>query len=217
MLRRALSRLHAILADDVVEPSELDEVRRIVSALNGIMKVNHLAVERMVQLVTSLRTFGRPDRAQLDHIDVRASIDGALTILNHELRDRVEVVREYGDVPLIACYPQQVGQVFMNLLVNAAQAIQGRGRITVRTQAAPGGVQVEIEDSGNGIADKDLASIFEPGFSTKGERVGMGLGLLIVRQVIDRHCGRISVRSVQGQGSTFTVFLPLKLETGGAS
>jgi signal transduction histidine kinase len=143
------------------------------------------------------------------------SIDAALVILGHELRDRIDVVRDWGDVPPVQCYPQEIGQVFMNLLVNAAQAIDGRGTITIRTRVAGSCAQIEIDDTGSGIAAEHVDRIFEPGFTTKGERVGMGLGLLIARQVIDRHRGRIAVRSEPGRGSTFSVQLPLRLDAGG--
>lgn len=215
VLKRALAKLQEILADEVVEPWELVEVRRIVAAVDGVMKVNDLAVERMVELVTSLRMFGRPDRAEVDQLDVHESIEGALAILGHELRDRITVVRDYGDIPRIECYPQEIGQLVMNLLVNAVQAIEGEGTITVRT-AADGAVQIDIEDTGTGIPPTHTERIFEPGFTTKGARVGMGMGLLIARQIVDRHGGRISVTSEPGRGSTFTVRLPQTLPPGGA-
>ena len=217
VLKRALGRLQAILADEVVEPSELEEVRRIVAALDGVLRVNDLAVERMVGLVTSLRTFGRPDRAEVDRLDVRESIDGALTILAHELRDRVTVVKDYEDVPALLCHTGQIGQVFMHLLHNASQAISGRGTITIRTRAREGAILIEIEDTGSGILKENLDRIFEPGFTTKGARVGMGLGLLITQQVIERHRGRLTVRSEPGHGSTFSILLPHTFDTGGAT
>jgi two-component system NtrC family sensor kinase len=211
VLKRALRRLQDILADEVVEPSELDEVRRIVRALDGIMRVNDLAVERVTALVESLRGFGRPDRAEVDVVDVHEGIDAALTLLRHRMKDRIEVVREYGAPPRVECLPQQLNQVFMNLLLNASQAIPGRGTITIRTAAEGDGVRIDIEDTGTGMPESLLERIFEPGFTTKGNRVGMGLGLLITRQVVDRHGGRLSVRSVPGAGATFTVWLPSRL------
>jgi two-component system NtrC family sensor kinase len=217
VLKRALERLQAILADEVVEPHELDEVRRIVSAVDGVMRVNDLAVERMVGLVTSLRRFGRPDLADVDEVDVRESIDSALSILSHELRDGIEVVREYHEVGAVECFAQEVGQVFMNLLVNAIHAIDGPGTITVRVSDANRNVRIDVEDTGCGIAPEHVERIFEPGFTTRGGRVGMGMGLLISRQVVDRHGGRIGVVSEPGRGSTFTVELPYRLQNGGDS
>lgn len=212
-LKRALQRLQDILADEVVEPSELDEVRRVVAAVAGVLRVNDLAIERMRGLVASLRSFGRPDQAQLDRVDLHETLDAALALLRHELKDRIDVRREYGDLPLLYCYPQQLNQAFMNLLLNAMQAIPERGTITVRTSADGGGVTVEIEDTGTGIAPEHVERIFDPGFTTKGARVGMGLGLLITSQIIEQHHGRIGVRSTPGLGTTFLVNLPLVTHT----
>lgn len=210
-LRRALGRLQDILADEVVEPDELDEVRRIVRALDGVMRVNDMAMKRVGELVDSLRSFGRPDRAQIATVDLREGIDTAITLLQHEMRDRINVVREYEDIPLVECHPQKLNQVFMNLLLNAIHATPGRGTITVRTTPADDGVLISVRDTGTGIAKDDLARIFEAGFTTKGSRVGMGLGLKIVQQSVALHGGRIDVRSELGQGAEFRIHLPLRL------
>lgn len=210
-LKRALEKLQDILADEVVTPEELDQVRRIVAAVAGVMRVNDLAIDRMRQLVTSLRSFGRPDQAQLDRVNLHEGLDAALALLRHEMRDRVEVRREYGELPLVECYPQQLSQAFMNLLLNSTQAIADKGSITVRTAASDGVVTIDIEDTGAGIPPENLARIFEPGFTTKGARVGMGLGLLITHQIIDQHRGHVAVRSEPGQGTTFTIKLPVRI------
>lgn len=217
VLKRALARLQAILADEIVEPSELNEVRRIVKAIDEILKVNDLAVSRMVQLVSSLRTFGRPDRSNVDRIDVRDSIEGVLTLLAHEMRGRITVEQHWGHARRIECYPQEIGQIFMNLILNAVQAIRGPGTVTIRTAELESTLRIDIEDTGVGISEKHLGRIFEPGFTTKGDRVGMGLGLLLARQVAERHGGRISVQSEPGRGSTFSVTLPYTIQPGGES
>jgi two-component system, NtrC family, sensor kinase len=209
VLRRALERLQAILEDEVVEPHELEEVRRIVRALDSILHVNDLAVERMSGLIKSLRNFGRIDRADLDYADLHEGIDSTLEILAHELRP-VHVVRSYGMLPRVHCHPQQINQVFMNLLLNAAQAMPEGGTIEIVTWSSDTSVHVRIADSGVGIPAHVLHQIFEPGFTTRGGRVGMGLGLLISRQIIDRHGGAIHVESESGTGSTFTITLPVE-------
>jgi signal transduction histidine kinase len=209
LLRRALHKLQVILADEVVEAHELDEVRRIVRAVDGILKVNDLAVERMTSLVHNLRNFGRLDRAELDMADVRECLDSTLAILAHELRG-VEVVRAYGEVPRIQCWPQQLNQVFMNLLLNARQATADGGGITIAVGATGDRVEVRITDTGAGIRPEHLARIFDPGFTTKGARIGMGLGLLICRRIVERHGGRLQVTSTPGEGAECTVRLPLQ-------
>ncbi len=211
VLQRALRRLGNILEDEVVEPSELEELRRIVRAIDGIMEVDGLAVERMVHLVASLRRFGRPDQSEIDIVDLHEGLESTLALLRHELPERITVVREYAEIPRVECYANQVNQLFMNLLMNAIQAIRGKGTITIRTSHRDGEVAVEIQDTGVGIPAANLKRIFEPGFTTKGGRVGMGLGLLISRQIVEQHQGRLGVRSTPDEGTTFTVFLPLRL------
>lgn len=211
VLRRALLRLQDILADERVDEHELQEVRRVVRALGDVLQVNDMAVGRMVQLVTSLRNFGRPDRSEIDRVDLHEGIDSTLAILNHRLKDRIAVVREYGDLPAVECYANQLNQVWMNLVVNASQAIEGPGTITIRTRVQGERVLVQVADSGSGIADSHIGRVFEPGFTTKDGRVGMGLGLLIVQQIVERHGGVIRAESSTGGGATFSVELPVRL------
>ena len=207
-LKRALARLQGILADEVVSSDELNEVRRIVAAVSGVLKVNDLAIERVRGLVASLRNFGRPDRAQVERVQVQELLDAALALLRHQTMNRIDVRTEYAALQPIEVYPQQLGQAFMNLLLNAVQAIPEKGTITVRTEPAGDGVEVTVADTGSGIAPEHLKKIFEPGFTTKGARVGMGLGLLITQQILDQHDGRLAVESTPGVGTTFKIFLP---------
>jgi two-component system, NtrC family, sensor kinase len=215
VVKRALKRLHDILEDDVVDEYELVEVRKIVKALNGTLRVNDLAVERVLELVGSLRSFGRPDRAEVDRADVVEGIETALTLLRHKIGDGITVERDFEDLPQIECFPVEVNQLFMNLLLNAVQAIEGqgdgRGTVTIRGRNREAGIVLEVEDDGPGISPEVRQRIFEPGFTTKGARVGMGLGLIIVRQILDRHGGTIDVESELGVGTKFSVFLPLSL------
>lgn len=210
VLRRALGRLQAILADEVVEPHELDEVRRVVRAVDEILKVNDMAVERMVSLVGSLRSFGRLDQAEIDFADLHQGLDSTLAIVAHELKP-VTVVRDFGDLPRVECHPLQINQVFMNLLLNARQATPDGGTITIRTWHRNGDAFIRISDTGAGMRPDVVRRIFEPGFTTKGGRIGMGLGLLISRQIMERHHGDISVQTEPGVGSAFTLRLPLRV------
>ncbi len=216
VISRALNRLQVILEDEVVTPDELDDVRKIVRAMNGVLKTNGIAVERMVKLVDSLRTFGRPDRADIDRVALHAGVESTLALLGHELM-HIEVVRDYGDLPPVECYPSRVNQVFMNLLHNAIQAMDGKGTLTIRTRPDGDSVVIEISDTGKGIEPKHLAKIFEPGFTTKGVRVGMGLGLALTRQIVDHHGGEISATSALGEGTTFRVRLPTRLTAEAAA
>jgi two-component system, NtrC family, sensor kinase len=209
VLHRALGKLQDILADEIVEPHELEEVRRIVRAVNDILQVNEMAVARVGALVRSLRDFGRIDNAPVDFADLHQGLDGTLAILAHQLR-HVTVDRDYGEMPAVECRPEQINQVFMNLLVNAAQATPEGGHIIVRTSASAAEATVQVVDTGRGIEPQHMDRIFEPGFTTKDARIGMGLGLLISRQIVEAHGGRIGVDSQPGRGATFTVRLPLR-------
>ncbi len=212
VIERALRKLQDILADEVVTPDELQEVRKIVRAMDGVLTTNGIAVERMLKIVDGLGTFGRPDRAEVDRVDLREGLEGTLTVLAHELVG-IRLVRELENVPRVECYPNRMNQVFMNLIHNAVQAMDGDGALTVRTRVEDGGatVRIEIEDTGRGIAPHLIPRIFEPGFTTKGGRVGMGLGLAITRQIVDHHGGDISVESAVGKGSVFRIRLPVRL------
>jgi len=123
-------------------------------------------------------------------------------------------VKDYGKIPDVECYPNQLNQVFMNLLMNASQAIESKGTVTLTTRATGNEVVVTIHDTGKGIARHNLKRIFDPGFTTKGVGVGTGLGLSIVHRIVEQHGGRLEVESEEGNGATFRLFLPLKLSHG---
>ena len=213
-IARALDRLQEILEDEVVDEDELEDVRRIVKAIDGVTATNNMAVDRMVKLVDSLRTFGRVDRSDIDWADLHEGLESTLAILSHELRQRVRVEKDFGDLPRVECYPNQIHQVFMNLIVNATQAMEDGGTLTLRTRHEGDEVVVQVADTGVGMPKETIDQIFDPGFTTKGSRMGMGMGLLITNRIVDRHAGRISVESEPGEGTTFTVRLPVRLPEG---
>lgn len=206
--RRALDRLQAILADEQVTADELEEVRRIVRAVDSVSETNEMAMDRMKHIVSSLRTFSRPDRAEIDRIDIAETLRATIALVRHELSDRITVVEDFEAATPVECYGQQVNQVFMNLTMNAIQAMEAGGTLTLRTRALDDRVAVEVSDTGVGISESNLGRIFEPGFTTKGRRMGMGLGLLICSEIVNRHHGEIAARSELGAGTTFTVTLP---------
>ena len=172
------------------------------------------ASERIVTIVRSLKNFARLDEAEFMRADLREGLESTLALVQHELKNKAEVIEEYGEVPPIACYPNQLNQVFMNLLVNAAQAIDGKGTITIRTFAEGERACVQIADTGKGIAPEHIERVFDPGFTTKGVGVGTGLGLSISYNIVQQHDGEIRVDSGPGKGTTFTVWLPIRREEG---
>ncbi len=209
VIRRALLKLQDILADEVVTPDELQEVRRVVRAMRSVLRTNRIAVDRMVQLVGSLRNFGRLDGSDVAQVDLHEGMNGTILLLGHELTG-IKVVKDYGDLPQVRCHPSRVNQVFMNLVHNGVQAMAGSGRLTITTRANPDEmVTVAVSDTGRGIDPETLERIFEPGFTTKGGRIGMGLGLAISGEIVRRHGGTIAVETEVGKGTTFTVRLPV--------
>src|SRR3990172_8790932 len=172
---------------------------------------------RTKNIVTDLRTFSRLDEADFKDVDLHAGIESTLHLLHHRLGERIKVHRHYGDLPLVACYPGQLNQVFMNLLTNAIDAINakgGEGDIHVSTSVVedPVGerrVSVAIRDTGTGIPPEKVKRIFDPFFTTKPVGRGTGLGLSVSHGIVEKHGGAIRVESVPGQGSTLTVELPL--------
>ena len=132
--RRALDRLQGILQDEKVTEDELGEVRRIVAAVTAVQETNAMAVERMKHVVGSLRRFGRPDRSKVDSVDLVDALRGTLDLVRHELRGRIAVEEDFEALPQVECYAQQVNQVFMNLLMNAIQAMPEGGTLTLRTR-----------------------------------------------------------------------------------
>jgi len=212
VLQRAIGRLQEILADETVDDAEIDQIRGLVKTLDEVIEIDQIAVDVISELVASARRLWHTDEAAKRRIDLHKVLDSTLLLLGHELKHRIEVVKEYGDLPEVECFPGQLNQVFMNLLLNASQAIAERGTITIRTRGSDGDAVVEIGDSGAGIAAGDLDRIFDVGFTTKQTKSGMGLGLGLCKEIIERQGGRIEVESVPGEGSTFRVVLPFGAE-----
>ncbi len=190
------------------------KVRDMLQKMSSLTAFNALAAKRMTAIVTSLRAFARLDRAEEDEIDIHEGLESTLALIENQLTDRVTVRKDYGEVPLVRCRPRQLNQVYMNLLMNAVQAIEGKGEIRLKTYATGDAVVVEITDSGVGIPPENLNRVFDPGYTTKGVQVGIGLGLSIARRILDEHNGKIEVESKVGQGSTFRVSLPASLARG---
>lgn len=168
---------------------------------------------RTRDIVLGLRNFSRLEAAKLMSLDLRSSLDTTLNLLQGEVKNRIEVHRDYAAVPQIHCYASQINQVFMNILSNAVQSIEGAGQIWITIQEVPDSthrrVRVSIQDSGKGMPADILEKIFDPFFTTKGVGQGTGLGLSISYGIIHNHGGEIQVRSEVGVGTEFVVTLPV--------
>lgn len=165
--------------------------------------------ERVKIIVQNLKSFSRKDEEEWKHADINDCLESTLNVVWNELKYKATIVREYGELPALKCNPGQLNQVFMNLLVNAAHAIESMGTITIRTWHDNDFIYVSIKDSGCGISEEIKGRIFEPFFTTKDVGKGTGLGLSISYDIVKKHGGSIEVESEPGQGTTFTVILPV--------
>ena len=208
--RRAVAKLQDQLAGD-------DDARRALKALDQNSRVVEEASERVARIVRSLKAFAELDEAEYqEEVDVREGLQNTLTLVESRLPAGVTVVREFEPVPSIPCWPGELNQVFMNVLVNAIEAMEragladesGGGRIAVRAAASDEVVRVEVVDQGKGIAAEHLGRVFDPGYTTKGTGVGTGLGLSTSYRTVQKHGGRIMVESEVGEGTTVTIELP---------
>jgi len=178
--------------------------------LTSLVAESQEGITRVKEIVQDLKDFSHVGETDPQVVDLHEGLDSTLNIVWNELKYKAEVVKEYGGLPPVECVPSQINQVFMNLLVNAAQAIDGFGTITVRTGAdGCERVWVEVADTGKGIAPSDLKRIFDPFFTTKPVGRGTGLGLSLSYSIVQQHGGTIDVRSTPGVGTSFRVSLPV--------
>jgi len=167
---------------------------------------------RINTIVSDLRTFSRMDTDRIADVDIHASLEMSLNLMRNQYKNRIQIHKEYGLIPKIQGYSGKLNQVFMNLLSNAFQAIQGKGDVWIRTRSNDSTVEIEIEDNGIGIPKENLKRIFEPFFSTKPVGQGTGLGLSISYGIIEQHQGKIHVNSAPQKGTSFVVCLPISQE-----
>ncbi len=190
----------------VQRQTDIDFVQRDVAEL---VAESRDGLERVTRIVRDLKDFSRPGDPDWQWADLQRGLESTLNIVHNEIKYKAEVVREWQPLPPIYCLPSQLNQVFLNLLVNAAQAIDSRGLITIRTRATGNQVEVEVADTGRGIPPAHLGRIFDPFFTTKPAGKGTGLGLSLAYAIVERHHGEITVESTVGQGSRFRVVLPI--------
>lgn len=173
--------------------------------------------ERVKKIVQDLKDFshvGGDDDWQW--ADLQACLDSTLNIVHNETKYKADIIKEYGDLPRVWCLPHQLNQVFMNLLVNAAHAIDDKGTITIRSGTEDGGrIWIEIADTGKGIDPKHLNKIFDPFFTTKPVGKGTGLGLSVSYSIIKKHDGEIQLDSRVGEGTKFRIVLPVEYNAPG--
>ena len=198
--------------------TKLDEIdwQFIREDFPKIMDSMQVGTERIRQIILSLRNFSRLDEAEMKQVNIHEGIDNTLLILNSRLSQNIDIIKQYGQIPLIECYPAQLNQVFMNIINNAIDELSVESRLSKRQiliqtqQVESNQVEVKIRDTGSGIPPEIKHKIFDPFFTTKPVGQGTGMGLAISYQIIEKHQGKIEVISEVGQGSEFVVSLPIK-------
>jgi len=184
---------------------KLKNLTKFEDLINGIQE----GADRTTEIVKGLRNFSRVDEEELKYANLNQGLEATLLILRNEIRHRVQVIKEFGDIPEIPCYPGKLNQVFMNIITNAIQAVTTNGIITIRTYVKNSFVYVEIEDNGIGISPENLSKVFEPFYTPKRVGEGTGLGLSISYGIIKDHNGSIKIKSEPGKGTTFIIKLPM--------
>ncbi|MFH1549258.1 MAG: ATP-binding protein [Planctomycetota bacterium] len=185
------------------------DVNSIMEDLDKVVKESVDGMGKIKKIVDDLKDFAHSGEKVVEVVDLNEIIDKALTIAWNEIKYKAEVVKEYAALPPVACWAGQLGQAFLNILVNAAQAIEDRGTIIIRTRTKGGNVCIEISDTGTGIPPEVLDRIYDPFFTTKPVGKGTGLGLNITYNIIKQHSGEITVHSKPGKGTTFKISLPV--------
>ncbi len=208
--------LFKIINTAQVEPEKLTEVLAkedflyIKKDLPKLIKSCEAGAERTKDIVIGLRNFSRLDEAQLKETDLCVDLTNTIDLLSGEFQKRIEIIKQLEDVPKINCYPSQLNQVFMNILANAAQSIEGAGKIYVSVSMADKKtILVSIKDTGPGMSKDVMSKIFDPFFTTKKQGEGTGLGLSISFGIIEEHKGSINVVSQPGKGTDFQIKLPI--------
>jgi two-component system NtrC family sensor kinase len=205
----AVAELSPERQDAVKQARKALKIDFIMGDISSLIRESQDGAERIKKIVQDLKSFSRVDEAEQKLADINAGLESTLNIVWNELKYKATVNKEYGDLPRIKCNPGQLNQVFMNMLVNAAHAIEKQGEIGIRTWAENGTINVEVSDTGCGIPPEKINRIFEPFYTTKEIGKGTGLGLSIAYDIVKKHSGTIDVASEVGKGTRFTVSIPV--------
>jgi signal transduction histidine kinase len=202
----AVGKLKSLLEGGPLDP---DRVRPVLDVIADAGRVMDEGTRRITGVVDDLKRFARLDESDLQRTDINDELEKTLTLLESVLGPGISVRKDFADIPQVVCYPAELNQVFLNVLMNADEAMDGQGTVVVATQERDSRVRVSITDTGRGIDADNLERVFDPGFTTKGRGVGTGLGLAICYQIVRDHDGDIGLVSEPGGGTTVNIDLPL--------
>ena len=211
-VRRSIETLKKLVATSQTEDKPMPQRAGVIlDTLASLTDIDKLACERIYAVIRSLKTFARVNEGDLRKVDINEILLNTLKLSGCVFRRRVAVVTDFGELPEVECYPGLLNQAFLNLVVNAAQAIQGDGTVTVKTKTDGNFIEIAISDDGAGIPPEVRKRIFAAGFTTKPIGEGTGLGLALTREIIqDTHGGKIWFESELGSGTTFFMRLPIQ-------
>jgi len=210
-----IDNLSEILKSKKLEDNDLNELKEeldyefIKEDLNELLTESKDGINRVIKIVKDLKDFSHVDEEEWQWANLEEGVDSTLNVVNNEIKYKADIIKEYGEIPEVECIASQLNQVFMNLLVNAAHAIEDKGTITIRTGKENENIWISIIDTGSGIEEKNLNKLFEPFFSTKPVGEGTGLGLSLSYGIIQKHSGKIEVKSELNKGTEFKIILPV--------
>lgn len=198
-----------MLSDQLAKQELTDSQLKPLEKIKTLNDIILQASDRVTAIIKSLKSYSRLDQSDFKASNINEDLQNVLLLTSNLWKNRIQIVEQFGDIPLIKCYSGLLNQVFMNLVVNAIDAMEDGGTLTLNTTVRGECVVIEIQDTGSGIEADHLARIFDEGFTTKSKNKGSGLGLALSKDIVEKHKGRIEVVTELGQGSTFSVFLPL--------
>jgi two-component system NtrC family sensor kinase len=208
-------RLTINVAQTKAQVASINESDTDVVMLSEMLGDTLMGIDQMRELVENLRDFTRLDRSKVSSFDLNKGLHNVIYLARSVASTSVNIVEEFGELPMLECNPSQLNQVFLNLINNAAQSISGEGTVTVRSSTDGGRIRVDVVDTGSGIPADVLPHIFENYFTTKPSGEGTGLGLAIAQDIVREHGGEIQVATTLGTGSSFSVYFPATATSGG--
>ena len=199
-----------MMINQLTAETDIEKIHKKTEMIKTTNEMVISASDRVIQIVKSIKNFSRIDQSAFKEADLHEAIDSVLLLTSNMWKSRITITRHFGAIPLVNCYIGLINQVIMNLVVNAIDAIEATGEITITTGTLEDEVFIKVADTGAGIPSENLNRVFIQGFTTKPVGKGSGLGLALSKDIMDKHYGRIEVKSEMEQGSEFTVFIPLK-------
>jgi signal transduction histidine kinase len=215
-LKSLIDETYIVSNENVKNEKDLQKRSNKITQLNSEanLLINHIeyGITRTTDIIKGLSKFSRMENSKLELSDINQTIDSTLSIISGRIKDRIEIVKQYSQIPPIYCYPVSLGQIILNLLSNAIQSHTGKGVVKISTNTDNEFVQISISDNGSGISPEIQSKIFEPFFTTKEVGQGTGLGLSITYGLVEKHMGNISFETTLGKGTTFIVKIPVDLK-----